>query len=143
MKIDDMAVIGGISSIKQHVHIGKLTMVGAQSLLVKDTLPYSLVQGSPAYLSGVNLVGLRRNNYSNEQVKFLLAVQRYIFPNKNIDYKKNISLPYKEKIANRLREALMFIDVGMVDHETAKLAREMIDILIKNDKVTKPLCKYE
>jgi hypothetical protein len=37
----------------------------------------------------------------------------------------------------------MFIDVGMVDHETAKLAREMIDILIKNDKVTKPLCKYE
>ena len=117
--------------------------MGLCSLLVKDTLPYYLAQGSPAYLSGVNLVGLRRNNYSNEQVKFLLAVQRYIFPNKNIDYKKNISLPYKEKIANRLREALMFIDVGMVDHETAKLAREMLDILIKNDKVTKPLCKYE
>ena len=37
----------------------------------------------------------------------------------------------------------MFIDVGMVDHETANWAREMIDILIKNDKVTKPLCKYE
>jgi len=61
VKIDDMAVIGGRSSIKQHIHIGKLTMVGAQSLLVKDTLPYYLAQGSPAYLSGVNLVGLRRN----------------------------------------------------------------------------------
>lgn len=143
VKIDDMAVIGGRSGIIQHIHIGKLTMVGAQSLLVKDTLPYSLVQGSPAYLRGVNLVGLRRNNYSNKQIKFLLAAQKYIFPNKNIDYKKTFPLPYKEKIADRLKEALVFIDVGMVDHETTKLAREMIDILIKNDKVTKPLCKYE
>ena len=143
VKIDDMAVIGGRSSIKQYVHVGKLTMVGTQSLLVKDTLPYSLVQGSPAYLCGVNLVGLRRNNYSNEQIKFLLSTQRYIFPNKKVNYTQKLNLSHKEKLEDRLKEVLMFINLEIVDNETTKLAKEITEILIKNDTITKPLCKYK
>ena len=36
-------------------------MVGAHSKVVKDVPPYILVDGHPARVNGINVVGLRRN----------------------------------------------------------------------------------
>ena len=48
-----------------------------------DVIPYGLVAGNRATLRGVNLVGLRRDGrsmFTLEQIKFLMAAQRYLFP---------------------------------------------------------------
>ncbi|MER3558831.1 MAG: acyl-[acyl-carrier-protein]--UDP-N-acetylglucosamine O-acyltransferase, partial [Armatimonadota bacterium] len=39
---------------------GRLAMVGGMSRIVRDVPPYLLVEGNPAVVHGVNLVGLRR-----------------------------------------------------------------------------------
>ncbi len=59
--IEDYAVITGLTGIHQFVRIGKMAMVGAHSKVVKDVPPYILVDGHPARVNGINVVGLRRN----------------------------------------------------------------------------------
>ena len=36
-------------------------MVGAHSNVLKDVPPYIIVDGHPAHVSGINIIGLRRN----------------------------------------------------------------------------------
>lgn len=64
--VEDRAIISGISGVHQFCKIGKMAMVGFLSKIVKDVPPYILVDGNPAKVSGINVVGLRRNNVSSE-----------------------------------------------------------------------------
>ncbi len=64
--IEDYAVIAGLTGIHQFVRVGKMSMVGAHSKVVKDVPPYILVDGHPARVNGINVVGLRRNGISPE-----------------------------------------------------------------------------
>jgi UDP-N-acetylglucosamine acyltransferase len=59
--LEDYVVIAGLTGIHQFVRIGKMAMVGAHSKVVKDVPPYILVDGHPARVNGINVVGLRRN----------------------------------------------------------------------------------
>lgn len=58
--IESRAVIGGVLGIHQFVHIGRLAMVGGMSRIDRDVPPYMLVEGNPARVRSLNLVGLRR-----------------------------------------------------------------------------------
>ncbi len=59
--IEDRAVIGGCLGIHQFVHIGRLAMVGGMTRVDRDVPPYSLVEGHPGRLRGLNRVGLKRS----------------------------------------------------------------------------------
>ncbi len=59
--VEDNAVIAGLTGVHQFVRIGKVAMVGAHSKVVKDVPPYILVDGHPARVNGINVIGLRRN----------------------------------------------------------------------------------
>ena len=59
--VEDHAVIAGLTGVHQFVRIGKIAMVGAHSKVVKDVPPYILVDGHPARVNGINVIGLRRN----------------------------------------------------------------------------------
>jgi UDP-N-acetylglucosamine acyltransferase len=58
--IEDRAVIGGLSGVHQYVRVGYLSMIGGCSKVNQDVAPYSLVDGNPATLRGLNIVGLKR-----------------------------------------------------------------------------------
>jgi UDP-N-acetylglucosamine acyltransferase len=60
VEVGDRAVISGLTGIHQFVRIGALAMVGGCSRLPQDVPPYFLVEGNPATVRGVNVVGLRR-----------------------------------------------------------------------------------
>lgn len=59
VKVEDGAIIGGMSAIHQFLRIGKYSMIGGMSGVVKDIPPYCLTAGGyrPA-LAGLNLIGL-------------------------------------------------------------------------------------
>jgi UDP-N-acetylglucosamine acyltransferase len=59
--VEDRAIIGGLIGVHQFSKIGKMAMVGACSKIVKDIPPFVLVDGNPAKVAGINMVGLRRN----------------------------------------------------------------------------------
>lgn len=60
VEIESRAVIGGMAGFHQFVHVGRLAMVGAMSRIDRDVPPFTLVEGSPARVRTLNLVGLKR-----------------------------------------------------------------------------------
>ncbi len=77
--IDDWAIIGGTSAIHQFVHVGAHVMIAGGTLIAKDVPPY--VKAGRARISyvGINSIGLRRRNYSNEQIRDIQNIYRYLF----------------------------------------------------------------
>ncbi|HEY9906241.1 MAG TPA: acyl-ACP--UDP-N-acetylglucosamine O-acyltransferase [Thermosynechococcaceae cyanobacterium] len=60
VRIESQARIGGLVGIHQFVHIGRLAMVGGMSRIERDVPPFMLVEGNPARVRSLNLVGLKR-----------------------------------------------------------------------------------
>jgi UDP-N-acetylglucosamine acyltransferase len=58
--VESRARIGGMVGIHQFVHVGRLAMIGAMGRIDRDVPPYMLVEGHPARVRSLNLVGLRR-----------------------------------------------------------------------------------
>lgn len=60
------AFIGGMSVFHQNIRIGELVIVSGFSASRQDILPYSKCDGRPAMPTGLNVVGLKRRGFSQE-----------------------------------------------------------------------------
>jgi len=79
VKVDDFAILGGLSGVHQFVRIGSHAMVGGLSALESDVIPYGSVVGNRAYLSGLNIIGLKRRGFSREVIHDLRKAYRLLF----------------------------------------------------------------
>ena len=79
VKVDDFAILGGLSGVHQFVRIGSHAMVGGLSALESDVIPYGSVIGNRAYLSGLNIIGLKRRGFNRKQIHDLRTAFRLIF----------------------------------------------------------------
>ena len=86
VNIMNNVVIGGLSAIIQFVTIGSYTMIGGMSGIDKNVLPFSLVIGNRAKLRGLNLVGIRRNNFTKDEIDRIKELHKSINSN---DYQLN------------------------------------------------------
>lgn len=77
--VGERAILGGLSAVHQYCRIGRHAMVGGLSGVENDVIPYGSVLGNRAYLSGLNIIGLKRRNFSREQVHSLRAAYRLLF----------------------------------------------------------------
>ncbi|RMF22420.1 MAG: acyl-ACP--UDP-N-acetylglucosamine O-acyltransferase [Cyanobacteria bacterium J083] len=77
--IESQAIISGVLGIHQFVHIGKMAMIGGMTRIVRDVAPYMLVEGNPARVRSLNLVGLKRRNFSQEDIRLLKKAFRLIY----------------------------------------------------------------
>ncbi|HIM25974.1 MAG TPA: acyl-ACP--UDP-N-acetylglucosamine O-acyltransferase, partial [Rhodospirillales bacterium] len=79
VSIEDWAIIGGLSAVHQFVRIGKHSMIGGKTGVAEDVIPYGSVIGNRAHLSGLNIVGLKRRDFSREDIQNLRKAYRLIF----------------------------------------------------------------
>ena len=108
VQIDDNAIIGGNSAVHQFIRIGKFAMIGGMCAVIRDVIPYGLVHGNRSVLQGVNLIGLRRNNISNQDISLLSNAYKEIFKSENLSENlKNLSEDYKKN--DLVIEILKFI----------------------------------
>ena len=77
--VGDYAIIGGLAAIHQFVRIGPHAMVGGMSGVENDVIPYGSTIGDRARLSGLNVVGLKRREFSKEGIHQLRAAYRMLF----------------------------------------------------------------
>lgn len=82
-EIEDQATIGGLAGIHQFVRIGRLTMIGAQSKILKDVPPFMLAEGNPAQIRGVNSIGLQRRGIGNEAIAEIKKAFKLIYESGN------------------------------------------------------------
>ena len=86
VNILDNVVIGGLSAVIQFVTIGSFSMIGGMSGIDKNVLPFSLAIGNRAKLRGLNLVGIRRNNFNKDEINKISSLHESF-----IDKKINLS----------------------------------------------------
>lgn len=77
--LGDHAIIGGLAAVHQFVRIGEHAMIGGMSGVEHDVIPYGLVMGERARLSGLNLVGLERRGFARERIHTLRTAYRLMF----------------------------------------------------------------
>jgi len=115
--IEDSVVIGGNSAVQQFTRIGRLAMIGGMTGVLKDVIPFGLSVGNRNYLQGLNLIGLRRNNYENKKIMDLDKAYKAIFSSKNLH--ENL-----DKINNEFKEN--------------ELIKEVVNFITKDKK--RPIC---
>ncbi len=79
VSLEDRVIIGGMCGVHQFVRIGCLSIVGGCSKVVQDVPPYSIADGNPAVLRGINVVGLKRANYNSETSMALRRAYKVLF----------------------------------------------------------------
>ena len=77
--IEDFAIIGGLSAIHQFCRVGTYAIIGGITGVLLDIPPYTKAQGDLAKLFGLNTIGLKRANFSEETLKALKKAYRIIF----------------------------------------------------------------
>ena len=96
-QVDDHAIIGGNSAVQQFTRIGKFAMIGGMCGVVRDIIPYGIAHGNRSKLHGLNLIGLRRKNFSNKEILSLSEAYKQIFKNENLTKNlSNLSGEFKE-----------------------------------------------
>ena len=106
--IEDNAIIGGNSAVHQFIRIGKFAMIGGMCAVIRDVIPYGLVHGNRSILQGINLIGLRRNNISNQDITLLSNAYKELFKSENLSENlKNLSDDFKKN--NLVMEILEFL----------------------------------
>jgi len=79
VKIGDEVWIGGMVGIHHFVTVGKLAFIGGYSKVVKDVPPFMLADGRPTRIRGLNIVGLKRANFSDAKISTLKRVYRLLY----------------------------------------------------------------
>lgn len=67
VQVEDYASIGGMTPVHQFVRIGRYAMVGGMSRVSYDVPPFTIGSGVPYKIRGLNMVGLKRRNFSLER----------------------------------------------------------------------------
>ncbi|MBW8325557.1 MAG: acyl-ACP--UDP-N-acetylglucosamine O-acyltransferase [Prolixibacteraceae bacterium] len=107
--IDDFAILGGMSAVHQFVHVGPHVMISGGSLVRKDVPPYIKAGREPLSYVGINSIGLRRRNFTNEKIREVQEIYRYIYQ-KGLNISQAAEIIEAEMPASTERdEVLLFI----------------------------------
>ena len=77
--IEDYVILSGLSGVHQFCRVGAHVMVGGCTKVVQDVAPFTIVDGTPAQLRGLNLVGLQRRGFSKEDILSLKTAYKILF----------------------------------------------------------------
>ncbi|HVO65854.1 MAG TPA: acyl-ACP--UDP-N-acetylglucosamine O-acyltransferase [Syntrophales bacterium] len=77
--VEDHAIIGGLTGVHQFTRIGSHCIIGGMSAVAKDIPPFVMASGNRAKLYGLNIIGLKRRGFKEENIKALKEAYRIIF----------------------------------------------------------------
>lgn len=79
--VADHATVGAFSAVHQFCRVGPHAFIGGFSVITRDALPYIKTVGdrNQAKIYGINSLGLRRKNFSEQSIDELKRVYRICF----------------------------------------------------------------
>ena len=110
--IEDQAIIGGLCGVHQFVRIGRLCMVGGCSKLVQDAPPFMIVDGNPACVRSVNVVGLRRKGLGDDAQHLLKEAFRILYHQQLSTSQAVAKVRAEVKMSPEVQHLLAFIEAS-------------------------------
>jgi UDP-N-acetylglucosamine acyltransferase len=77
--VQDYASLSGAVAVHHFVTVGSYSFVGGVSVVRHDVPPFMLVEGYPAKPRCINVVGLKRNNFSADVIQSLAEAHRLLY----------------------------------------------------------------
>ena len=109
--VEDFVIMGALSGAHQFCRIGKHSMIGGLSGVDSDVIPYGTVIGNRAYLSGLNIIGLKRRGFSKAVIQNLRKVYSILFHDKVKTFADRIKLVSEEFNQNEpVMEIISFLN---------------------------------
>ena len=98
VEVGDKASISGLAAVHQFCRIGAFSYVGGLSGLSLDVPPFVIVTGTrnKTRISGINKIGLRRNNFDKETIKKLDHAFKIIYRSPNLLMKDALGIARDE-----------------------------------------------
>ncbi len=113
VEVYDYAIVSPATLVHQFVRIGSHVMTQGGSKVTKDIPPFVLAGREPLAYTGINSVGLRRRNFTNESIYEIQEIYRII-------YQRNMNIS----------DALDFIETTL----QASTERDEVIQFIRNSK---------
>lgn len=108
--VEDYVFIGGHVAVHQFTNIGAYAMIGGFSAIPQDIPPYTTAAGDRAKLYGLNTVGLKRQNFSDAQIKELKHAYKILFRSK-LTLKEALALLKQDgKLSKEIKNLIEFIE---------------------------------
>lgn len=79
VEIGDYAIIGGLAGAHQFTRIGAHTYIAGHTVIRKDVPPYVKAAREPMSYMGLNIVGLQRRNFPQEQIDTISRIYHLLF----------------------------------------------------------------
>uniref|UniRef100_A0A0E0FSG0 UDP N-acetylglucosamine O-acyltransferase C-terminal domain-containing protein n=1 Tax=Oryza nivara TaxID=4536 RepID=A0A0E0FSG0_ORYNI len=123
--VEDCTHTAGAVVVHQFCHIGSFSFLGGGSVfnlnqIAQDVPRYMMVAGDRAELRGLNLEGLKRNGFSDQEVRMLRkAYQQVFMPS------INSQSSFDERLAEL--EASLILWTGHVSHRVLERSRPFFD----------------
>lgn len=77
--VEDWATVGGLTGVLQRMRIGAHAMVGFQAHVAQDVPPFMTVDGNPLAVRAVNVVGLKRRDFSAERIGVIREMHKLLY----------------------------------------------------------------
>lgn len=106
--VEDFVIISGLSGVHQFVNIGTMSMIGGMTRISKDVPPYTLTEGSPSVVHGLNSIGLRRRGLT-PSVRSELKKGLKIFLNKSLLLKDALLEMEEMAVSSEMKHFIEFI----------------------------------
>ena len=107
--IGDFAILGGNSAVHQFVTIGRHAMISGGSLVRKDVPPFVKAAREPLSYIGVNSIGLRRREFTEEKINEIQDIYRILFQKKNNNSQAILKIEAELKSTPERDEIVSFI----------------------------------
>lgn len=112
VEIGSWAFMGALSGVHQFTRVGEHALIAAVCGVAKDVIPFASAIGVRARLAGLNMVGLKRREFSGEALHALRAAYRMLFfgPGHLLERADQVSVkfagnPHVERIVEFVRTA--------------------------------------
>jgi UDP-N-acetylglucosamine acyltransferase len=79
VQIEDWAILEGLVAVQQFTKIGMHSFIAGGSLVRKHVPPYVKAAREPLSYAGVNSIGLRRRQFTTEQITHIQEIYRILF----------------------------------------------------------------
>jgi len=81
--VDDYAILSGLSGVHQFCRIGRHAIIGGCTKIHQDVPPFMIADGNPALTRGLNLIGLQRRGFAEDDLRALKSAYKKLFLKKD------------------------------------------------------------
>jgi UDP-N-acetylglucosamine acyltransferase len=111
-EIGDFVFMGGLSAVHQFGRVGSQVMVSALTVVRSDVIPYGLANGQFARLAGLNVIGMKRRNFSRARLAKVRSFYQKLFHGEGVFAERLNEVRPLADADPAIAEILNFIDAG-------------------------------